>query len=145
MHHPVKIPNQDEHAFSPNMAIFRSPDDIFTENDMLFLNHRQSQIHYHLRQELVTFYSRNPEVFRSLLSGVYFRTNLPYSTVRVVFEGMNRFVGNYFLNSPDMDDICESDKRVIVENNAYIMNNAMQSIVLGNAADDIFSFGKGPF
>ena len=138
----MKTCNQDDQALSPNMDISQSPDDIFTANDMLFLQHRQSQIQYYLKQELVTFYSRNPEVFQNLVTAIYFRTNLSYSTVRIVFGAMDHFVGNFFLGVSDMDDICESDKRILVEKNAYIFNNTMQSIVLGNATDDMFSFGN---
>ena len=138
----MKTCNQDDQALSPNMDISQSPDDIFTANDMLFLQHRQSQIQYYLKQELVTFYSRNPEVFQNLVTAIYFRTNLSYSTVRIVFGAMDHFVGNFFLGVSDMDDICESDKRILAEKNAYLFNNTMQSIVLGNVADDIFSFGN---
>ena len=90
----------------------------------------------------MTFYSRNPEVFQNLITAIYFRTNLSYSTVRIVFGASDHFVGNFFLGVSDMDDICESDKRILVDKNAYIFNNTMQSIVLGNVADDIFSFGN---
>ena len=138
----MKTCNQDDQALSPNMDISQSPDDIFTANDMLFLQHRQSQIQYYLKQELVTFYSRHPEVFQNLVTAIYFRTNLSYSTVRIVFGAMDHFVGNFFLGVSDMDDICESDKRILAEKNAYLFNNTMQSIVLGNVADDIFSFGN---
>ena len=138
----MKICNQDDQASSPNVDICPSPDDIFTANDMLFLQHRQSQITCYVKQELVTFYSRNPEVFHNLITAIYFRTNLPYSTVRIVFGASDHFVGNFFLGVSDMDDICESDKRILVEKNAYLFNITMQSIVLGNVADDIFSFGN---
>merc|ERR1719331_3423863 len=46
-----------------NLALWRPPDDISTEDDMLFLQHRQKQIHYHMQKELINFYSLHPDVF----------------------------------------------------------------------------------
>jgi hypothetical protein len=114
---------------------------MFTEDDMLFLQHRQKQIHYHMQKELINFYSLHPDVFRSMLFGVYHRINLPFDTVKIMMGAITRFIASYFMHSSDIEQVAPEDQETLVKCNVTLMYNATQSIILGNDADGFSSFG----
>ena len=63
-----------------------------------------------------------------LVSGMYLGTVIPYDVQMVWRKGMLEIAHNYFNNSSDMDQICESDKKIILLNNMDLMLNFVQSI-----------------
>ena len=113
------------------ISMCRSPKDLFTEDDNLYLLNQQKQMQYHNFQAMTTFYSINTNIFKNMLSGIYYHTNLPYTNVQLITEAVNRCIGNYFIKSSDMDGISISDQSRLVHNNASLVKFMYQSIALG--------------
>ena len=77
-----------------------------------------------------------------MLFGVYYRTNLPFDTVKHVMAAITRFISSYFMYCSDMENVASEDQKTLVECNVTLMYNATQSIILGNDADGFSSFGN---
>ena len=59
---------------------------------------------------------------------MYLGTVIPYDVQMVWRKGMFEIAHNYFNNSSDMGQICESDKEIILMDNMDLMLNFVQSI-----------------
>jgi len=114
------------------MSICPQPDNIFTEDDNLYLLNQRKDMQYQLCQEMTTFYSMNTNIFKNMLSVIYYGTNMPYTNFQNITEAANRCIGNYFIKSSDMDGIPISDQSRLVHNNASLVKCMFQSIALGN-------------
>lgn len=109
----------------------RPLENVFTEDEkMLFVQH-QSKWRSYIRREMVTFYSTHREVFKSLISGIYRRTIIPFEALKSIEGAISKNAKHYFLCSEKMDGISATDKNILVENNIALMLTMAQSVILG--------------
>ena len=93
---------------------------------------RQAQLRNHIFQEMVTFYSSHPNIFKTLTFSLHFGTNIPVEKKRVVDDARDRLLVNYFMSCSDAENISILDQKILLNRNVTLMTNMVESIVLGN-------------
>ena len=93
---------------------------------------RQAQLRNHIFQEMVTFYSSHPNIFKTLTLSLHFGTNIPVEKKRVVDDARDRLLVNYFMSCSDAENISILDQKILLNRNVTLMTNMVESIVLGN-------------
>ena len=96
---------------------------------------RQAQLRNHIFQEMVTFYSSHPNIFKTLTFSLHFGTNIPVEKKRVVDDARDKLLVDYFTSCSDAEKISTLDRKMLFDRNVTLMTNMVESIVLGNFFD----------
>ena len=132
-------PNENGRLFRTDFKIPKSIDNVFTEDEKLYYMSHRNKFCTYLRQEMVTFYTQHPMVFKSMISGIYFRTIVPFESIGLLEEFMLKSHTKYFLSSSDIDGVPISDKKALAESNTSTLITTFQSILLGKTLSKIDS------
>ena len=104
--------------------------EIFTEDEKNLFVQNSSKMRRYFRQEIINFYATHPDVFKSIVSGIYYRTSLPYSTIKKLDVAVQRFTKNFFMSSSGMEGISHSDQKALVDSNVSLVTALSQSVFL---------------
>ena len=117
---------------TPTVTIPKSPKDDMTTDEMMVLFQGRMQFKSYISQKMTDFYESNPNLFKIMVRGMYFKTNIPFEAWNVFSQAFNGFLCTFLLNKPEFDGISDTDKKTIVENNSQLICNVGASVVLGN-------------
>ena len=117
---------------TPKVSLPTILNDNMTEDEMMVFIQGQMQFKNYIAQELSHFYEQHPKLFKIVVRGMYFRTNIPFEAWSALSQAFGGFLRNYMLNKPEFDGISDPDKKTLVENNSALVANVGASVALGN-------------
>ena len=107
--------------------------DNMSEDERMVFIQSQSRFKRYMSQRITYFYEHHPELFKIVVRGIYFRTNIPFRAWQALSQAFNGFLRNYMLEKPEFDGISKKDKNTLVDNNSTLVGNVAMSVGLGNA------------
>lgn len=103
-----------------------------TEDEIMVFEQSQSHFKNYMSQQIVNFYEHHPGLFKIVVSGMYFRTNIPFQAWQALNQAFSGFLRNYMSEKPEFDGISTKDKKTLVDNNSALVGNVAMSVGLGN-------------
>ncbi len=105
-----RSPNKSK-ALVPVMALPVAPnEETFNQDERQFFVRDHERWKKHITVRMTKFYASNIDVFRIMMSALYYRTNIPFECLKQLESGFRPIAHEFFATIPDMRDVCQIDK-----------------------------------
>ena len=129
-----RVPREN-HETSNEVTLYPELENIFCEDEKMFLVSLQQKWRSYMKQEMTIFYSNHPQVFKNVLRGLYFGTIIPYDSLQILDHAIEKNARNFFLSSKFSEEVSASDIQSLCDKNMQVMLTAGQSVILGKFYD----------